>query len=464
MNERDRLKHFVSKYPHPHKGFYARPSMGRRGFFQLLGGVTGSFLVRPPSLRAQEIKRGGATTKNTAKNVIFILLEGAPSQTDTFDLRVVNGTTPSSFAPAARNGILWPAGLLPKLGDQLSDIAIVRSVRSWALVHSIAAHWTQIGRSPVAALGKIAPNMGSIVAIEKVDASKILPPFLALIPGNTIGPGYLPAGYGPFEVVPSPQGLADTTNPLGQTRFNTMYNRMMQLDRPLRVNSPYSDDFEDYDSFYESARDLMYNDAVGKVFQFSTADSSRYGGTLFGDACLVAKQVLAAQEGTRYVQIHHGNWDNHDNIYGQTDPAESNLLALSKSLDAGVAELIKDLKAAGIFNETLIVMMGEFGRTTGKLTAQGGRDHYPVQFAAFAGGGIKGGRVIGSTNADGSLIDKPGWSRDRDIRVEDIEATIYSAMGIDWTTVRYDEPSGRGFEYVPFSSEDLYGPIHELWG
>ena len=82
----------------------------------------------------------------------------------------------------------------------------------------------------------------------------------------------------------------------------------------------------------------------------------------------------------------------------------------------------------------------------------------------FAGARVKGGRAIGSTDDTGASIADPGWSRDREVRPEDIEATIYSALGIDWTTVRHDDPLGRGFEYVPFSSQDLYGPVNELWG
>jgi len=111
----------------------------------------------------------------------------------------------------------------------------------------------------------------------------------------------------------------------------------------------------------------------------------------------------------------------------------------------------------------MIVMAGEFGRTVGKLTAAAGRDHYTQQFAFFAGAGITGGKAIGSTDTTGSSIVDPGWSRGRAVKPEDIEATIYSAMGINWTTVRYDDPLGRGFYYVPNSDQDIYGPINELW-
>jgi hypothetical protein len=77
---------------------------------------------------------------------------------------------------------------------------------------------------------------------------------------------------------------------------------------------------------------------------------------------------------------------------------------------------------------------------------------------------VLGGRAIGATNASGAFTAEPGWGRERDVRVEDVEATVYSALGINWTTVRYDDPFKRGFEYVPFAREDAYGPLNELWG
>ena len=108
-------------------------------------------------------------------------------------------------------------------------------------------------------------------------------------------------------------------------------------------------------------------------------------------------------------------------------------------------------------------MAGEFGRTVGPLTGAKGRDHYPQQFAFFAGAGIAGGQAIGSTDSTGGNTVDYGWSRQRNIKPEDIESTIYSAMGINWTTVRHDDPLNRGFYYVPNSDQDVYGPINELW-
>jgi len=100
----------------------------------------------------------------------------------------------------------------------------------------------------------------------------------------------------------------------------------------------------------------------------------------------------------------------------------------------------------------------------GVFPAAAGRDHWPQQFAVFAGGGIKGGQVIGATNASGSDTADYGWSQQRYVYPEDIEATIYSAVGIDWTTVRHDDPLGRGFEYVPTTGPIHFYPVNELWG
>ncbi len=469
MNERERVESFLKKHPHHHQTFFSRPYVNRRQFFEILGaGVTGSLLL--PRLSAQAtsgVTSAGVTTQNKAKNVIFILLTGAISHTDTFDLKVVNGVTPTNFQPTPVNGINWPMGLLPKMGAQLPNMTLVRSMQAHALVHTLAQHWTQIGRNPAAALGNIAPNIGSIVSAEKTVAGQIFPTFLALNSAAAVGNGYLDATYAPFKINPAAAGIPNTTNPndpLGSSgRFNAMYSGMRTLDDPLRKSSPYGKPLEDYDSFYTQAKTMMYDPVVQKAFQFTTADSQRYGGTSFGNACLVAKQALAANQGTRFVLISFGSWDMHQDIYGQANPKGNNMYTMGKPLDDGYSALLGDLKASGQLDSTLVVMVGEFGRTVGPLSAAGGRDHWLQQSAVFAGAGIKGGKTLGSTTADGSATADPGWSRNRPVNAEDIEATIYSALGIDWTTVRHDDPFGRGFEYVPFSDQNLYGPIDELW-
>src|SRR5216683_638631 len=147
MFGQEKFNRFMERHPHPHKVFFERPHWTRRQFFEIIGaGVTASYLVgRAP---AAEIASQPVTTQNKARNVIFILMAGAPSHIDTFDFKMVDGVTPSNFNPTTISGLQWPTGILPKLADQIPNLAIVRSMRSHALAHALGQTWTQIGRNP----------------------------------------------------------------------------------------------------------------------------------------------------------------------------------------------------------------------------------------------------------------------------------------------------------------------------
>lgn len=463
MKGQDKFNRFVEKHPHFHKFITEKPFPTRRKFFQALGlGFGGSVMAGNAfSANTGVVARGNPELLNTAKNVVFVLLTGAPSHTDTFDLKFIDGVTPATFKPETINGVAWPTGLMPKLTNNLPDMAIVRTVRSWALQHNLAQAWAQIGRSPAAALGDIAPNIGAIFTVEKKGERRpndTFPTFLGLNANDMIGSGYLNAGFGPVKFSPSLAGFPDTTNADGQARFEQKWSLLNALDGALRTTSPYSQDMEDFDAFSRGGKVMMYNPKVDKAFRYTAAESATYGNSGFGNACLTAYKALAAGEGTRYVQINFGSWDHHQNIYTATV-----LPRMAEQLDSGVSAMLNDLKSSGLLKDTMVVIMGEFGRTVGRLTGTAGRDHYLQQFAVFAGAGIKGGRAVGATNESGGQTTEFGWSRERDVRVEDIEATIYSATGINYTNIRYDDPFGRGFEYVPFGDQDLYGPINELW-
>jgi hypothetical protein len=464
-NEEKFLKNFARRPHATGKHFSLRPYFSRRNFFHVLGaGVSGMSLAGKPVFADDIVKRGGAPTIDQAKNVIFILLAGAASHTDTFDFKQSPDTPMNLMKPDTINGITWPVGLMPKLGAQLGDIAIVRSVTPWNLQHQLAQTWAQIGRSPAGVLGDVAPNFGSIVAVEKESERKpgqVFPTFLALSSGAAIGAGFLSADYAPFKIDPGAGGLPDTVNPDGQTRFESKYGLMKRLDARLRnvTANPYAKEMADYDNFDENGKAMMFNNTVNAAFRFTADEQARYGNSGVGNSFLTAAKVMAANGGTRYIMITVGGWDNHQNIYN------ANVLpANTRNLDNGLATMMDDLRKSGNFNDTLIVMMGEFGRTTGKLNNTQGRDHYSQQFVMFAGAGVHGGRTIGATNNDGSRTTETGWSRDRNIRPEDVECTIYSALGIDYASVRYDDPFRRGFYYVPDSQNDTYGPIEELWG
>jgi hypothetical protein len=464
------------------------PTLGRRDFFKLTGaGVTGFALSPLLGTEVQAAPAIDAKLIGRARNCIFVLLTGAPSHTDTFDLKV-GPWTPADFKPTPYNSVMFPQGLMPKLAERLNRLAIVRSQRAPALVHPLQQTWAQIARSPSSALGKIAPNIGSVVALEfeaQRKATQKMPVFVSMNTGqNVVGAGYFNGLYSPFDVQPAPQGLGSLANADGQTVFNQRYSVLQTMDSNLRGASPLGDDVTTMASFYDRGRAMMYDSAIDAAFKFTQQEQERYGGTVvqgantiygtgFGNSCIVARNLLKGDLGTRYIQINYGGWDHHQNIYAKAandDQTVPGIYSMAEGLDLGLSSLIDDLAAAPgvnggtLLDETLIVVMGEFGRTVGALTNQDGRDHYFQHFSVFAGGGVSGGRIIGETTADGGNVKDPGWSQNRPIGYEDVAATIYSALGINYLTIRRDDPFNRGFEYVPFANEGAWYPITELFG
>src|SRR5215470_20113921 len=201
--------------------------INRRVFFEITGAGVAGYFLSPVDLFAQSGSYSSeATILNTAKYVIFIQLAGAPSQIDTFDLKV-GPWTPSDFEPTTINGADFPAGLLPALASQAERFSIVRSCQSNALVHNLLQAWNQIARNPASATGKIAPNIGSVVALEfepKRSSNQKVPGFVSLASaGNLVRNGYLPGRYAPFDVNVGPTGLASLTNADGEATFTDRY-------------------------------------------------------------------------------------------------------------------------------------------------------------------------------------------------------------------------------------------------
>ncbi|MBI2214710.1 MAG: DUF1501 domain-containing protein [Acidobacteria bacterium] len=442
----------------------------RRRFLRVAGtGIVASWFADVADPRLLYAANGVAPSlQRTARNCILVFLSGAPSQVDMWDLKE-GSWTPSSLAPTSYGGVRWPQGLLPKTGEHLGTIAIVRPGMAWALVHQLAQLWSQISRNPTGALGSVSPHVGAVVSLE-MQASRaegdVLPSFIALNSGNLPGAGYMPASLGPFSVQPSAEGLTTLAHPDGKARFDTRWERLgsVDLDRSSGRLGKVTLDMND---FYDQAKTMVDTPEVGALFGYSDEEYARYGSSAFGGSMVIAKKLLAANRGARFVQVTLGGWDHHDNIYGA---AGDSLFTQCSQFDPAFASLLDDLAmtpgvAAGktLLDETMVVVMAEFGRTTGSLNGQSGRDHYPRLSYVLAGGGVKGGRVIGRTNATGDAVVDWGWAPQRDVRPEDLTATLYSALGIDYTTIRYDDPLGRGFEYVPSAKDGLYQPVDELF-
>jgi hypothetical protein len=233
------------------------PIIDRRLFFKIAATGVAGYFASPMELFPQSTTTWDpqATILYSAKNVIYVLLAGAPSQVDTFDLKV-GSWTPANFAPNTINGIDFPEGLLPNLAGQLglSRFSIIRSCQSSALVHALLQNWAQIARNPTSATGKIAPNIGSIVALElekQRAPNQKVPGFLSLNGGGSLaGAGYLSGQYAPFDVTPNAGGITTLTNPDGEATFNTRSNILSNVDAMVRSKpSPYGPKFEEMADF-----------------------------------------------------------------------------------------------------------------------------------------------------------------------------------------------------------------------
>ena len=369
MSEQKRFAKHVERYNKPRLGFHSRPHWSRREFFQVLGtGVSGYFLAN--QIGASEAWAAGPVEpKNTAKQVIFIFLEGAPSTVDTCDFKEIAGVTPADFNPDTINGIQIPTGLFPNTAQVLDKVAIIRSGLSWALAHNLAQTWFQIGRNPTSPLGAMAPHIGCVAAIEldpKRRPDQLFPTFIALNSGNAPGSGYFPIEYGPFKTIPDANGLASTMYEAGQVRFDKRWDLLQTLDAPLRgADSPLGSAVAGMSDFYQSARGLMFNSVVDEAFSFTTEESLAYGDTDFGDACLMAKKIVAADQGTRFLQITQRGWDHHSGIYDRNEingrQVGQNIYAQTAEFDPAFAALLTDLEAEGLLDETLVLVSGEFG-------------------------------------------------------------------------------------------------------
>jgi hypothetical protein len=270
-----------------------------------------------------------------------------------------------------------------------------------------------------------------------------------------IGPGFLPAAYGPFHINTASDLSVLTPPEEARHELQRPRDLLPRVDGRLRTDpSLEKETYRDHSNYYEGAVRRLPDRRSAAIFNLPAAERERYGKTATGDAFLLAKNLVVADAGTHFIFLTQEGWDHHAGIY-----AEKNHYRLSRELDLCLSNLLDDLEGSkrpdgrSVLDETLVIAMGEFGRTPGALTNIGGRDHFPHAFTGcFAGGGIKPGQIIGKTGERGARIVDHGWSQGRSVYMEDIAATIYSAMGIDWTKRIEVTPSGCVFEYIERSS------------
>ncbi|MBI1746707.1 MAG: DUF1501 domain-containing protein [Acidobacteria bacterium] len=468
--------------------------LSRRRFIQLGGAGVAAYGLLDSTHQFEMLAQAEVTPMNTADAVIFIKLAGAPSHMDTFDIKE-GAWTPADFDIQDNGDISLPNRLFPNLLKQADKLSILRSVQAWVPVHPIAQYWIDTSQDFNAALAPERPAVGAVMALEfqsQRSAEDVFPGFVALIGSPAVGNGFLNGLVAPFPIAGgNPQGagrlvpaagVSGLTHPRGQDDLERFYSRLLEIDAEnRRGNPPWGKPLQDYNDFFNAAKGMMYNPAVVEAFQYTDADREPYGKTTFGDAMLVARKMVEANKGTKFVHVTFTGWDMHAGIY----QGAASLYNRCPVLDAGLGQLLLDMSnkpsptrpGKTMLDTTLVVAMGEFGRTppnrygpTG-LSSRGGRDHYAnVQFAVMAGGGVKGGRVIGKTDQYGAVITDPGWQyRTRGgqagpyIRMEDIGVTMYSAMNINWTKEIFETPSRRVYQYISGGPNTVYKEVRELF-
>ncbi len=408
----------------PLGSLFARPRMSRRTLFRHAASAVSGYFLWPGLISPARAQARGTR----ADNVIFVYLSGGISQTDTFDFRE-GPWTPSNFEPEPISGFRWPRRLLPKLAEQLPSITLVRSVLAWAEDHSLAREWLQIGRNPTRPDSAASPHIGSVIASElgANQPGALFPPYVSLnaTAGSQPESGFLPAIYSPLLVNEvSGESPNWTRHPDGVDRYQKRVQLLHSMADPSN-----SQIFDQIATNQENARRLVGDPRVDQGFQLSAAERHAYGDSLFGNACLVARNMLRHQLGPRFIQITFGDWDHHGQIYSPSAFSADEPTSMARRLDTGLGSLMADLKNDGLLDRTLILVMSEFGRTVGTLSNGGGRDHLRTQSVFFAGASIRGGRTIGSTDETGRVIEDFGWRANRPVRHEDIEATLYWAPG-----------------------------------
>lgn len=449
--------------------------MKRRQFLQRLGLGTAALTAMPvlSKVNSQTLSRKvGTNPRGTARNLILINLDGGASHVDTFDLKV-GSWTPSNFEPVTvGNGIQMAAGLFPNLVQQADKFSVLRCLNGNEAVHARAAYIVQTAQSFNPVFAREQPHIGSIIALELENQRKesdILPPFLAAN-GNVQGPGMLASSYAAFPYN-AEDGILGLSHPDGQALFNKRYASLNRLDGSRSQLASQGAAISDFHNFYTLGEAMMYEPSVDEAFAASEADMARYGANSFGVSCINAVNALAQNKGTRVIQLNQGGWDHHYDIYSLNEA--NNIYAQTQTLDQALAAMLEDLAAkpgvqgGSLLDDTLVVCYGEFGRTPGVLTGNGGRDHYPyANSALIAGGGTLAGQAFGATDPEGWAIIDQLWSENRYITTFDMVATIYSAMGIDWSKEIADTPSGRVYEYTPKVDglAGYYREISELFG
>lgn len=425
----------------------ARPAFNRRGAIKLgLAGLAGGSFLDLLALQGRAV---AGPLKQQATSCILIWMDGGPSHFETFD--------PKPEAPAEIRGDF---GAIPtkipgvqfsqhmtKLAQLADKFSVIRSVCHNQGNHGAGNHYMMTGAPPRIPVGcgafvSFHPSLGSVACYEHA-APHGLPGYFSMPSmSRSGGPNFLGAKYAPFVVGNDPNQksfrVRDVALPNGleDTRFDRRRQLRSLVDRLPRIEqTAAADPVAALDEYYQQGYDLITTPAAQLAFDIQSESAEvrdSYGRNPFGQRALLARRLVEA--GVPFVTVYDGGWDHHTDIFG----------ALSKRLpswDQTVAALISDLDQRGLLETTMVIALGEFGRTPKISTLAGqtkpGRDHWANAMSIlFAGGGTPGGQVIGATDRQGHA------AVERVLSPENYVSTVYRKLGIDPNQIYYT-PSGR---------------------
>ena len=443
--------------------------ISRRDFLRV-GGLTALGLGLGDFFHLQRTFATNNKLTAKAKSCILIWLDGGPSHLETFD--------PKPDAPQEVRGPLDTIATnvtgirisecMERTALLMDKIAIIRSMTSPLGEHDLGTRYLMTGYKPTPALDY--PTYGATVTYvrsqqgenSKDKVISALPPNIAVptFSGQVSGNGYLPSATRPFSV----SGNANKGKSKADSDFKVRDLDFYQgidierLSRRRQFVKALNDFSSAKDAGVESESDPELERAYNLITSpeaksaFSLSDEpldvrNRYGSggaNGIGLSCLLARRLI--ERGVPFVTVNHTGWDTHQNIFQLKERYPTDQNAHLPSLDRALSALIQDLTERGLLEETLVVVMGEFGRTP-KINSQGGRDHWPNVFSVMlAGGGVQGGQIIGSSDSLGE------FPKDSPVTPSDLAATIYTLLGID-PALELHTNDGRPVRIAPSGSK-----------
>jgi hypothetical protein len=357
------------------------------------------------------------------RSCILLWMAGGPSQMDTFDLKPghANGGPFREIATAAPGVKIGEH--LPQVARQMKHLAVLRSMRTKEGDHGRATAHLRTGYLPQGSIRF--PSLGSLVSNELASPEAELPGFVSVMPQgafaqSAVAAGFLGPRHAPLVVGASGGALKveDLKAPsIPAERSRERLELLREMEAPFLTSRPGAGTASHVTAYDRAVR--LGRESAARAFDLSGETGAlrdRYGRSLFGQGCLLARRLV--ERGVPFVEVTLGGWDTHDNNFEQVK-------SLCDVLDPAWATLLDDLGDHGLLERTLVVWMGEFGRTPG-INPRNGRDHYPAAWSAvLGGGGIRGGQAVGRTSKDGLGVE------DRPVSAADLMATICLALGLD---------------------------------